>query len=304
MSIFNEKDFFSFKVVALNSSMFNAARLIGPTIAGILISLYGEGICFLINAVSYIAVIIGLLLMRIEPKIREAKKEKVLRGLKEGVKYAYEFIPIRTLLILIAIISLSGMPYTVLMPIFAKDILHGNANTLGYLLGSVGIGAFTGAIYLASRKTVLGLGRLIAIASTIFAVGLLLFSFSTSLIFSLPLMFVAGLGMMMQMASSNTLLQTIVDDDKRGRIMSLYVMAFMGTAPFGSLIAGSLASKIGAPSTVLLSGITCLITAFWFAKNLPNLRKHVRPVYVKMGIIQEVSSGLQSATHLNMPPNK
>ncbi|MCB9249902.1 MAG: MFS transporter [Ignavibacteriales bacterium] len=290
--------------IALNSSMFNAARLIGPTIAGILISLYGEGICFLINAVSYIAVIIGLLLMRIEPKIREAKKEKVLRGLKEGVKYAYDFIPIRTLLILIAIISLSGMPYTVLMPIFAKDILHGNANTLGYLLGSVGIGAFTGAIYLASRKTVLGLGRLIAIASTIFAVGLLLFSFSTSLIFSIPLMFVAGLGMMMQMASSNTLLQTIVDDDKRGRIMSLYVMAFMGTAPFGSLIAGSLASKIGAPYTVLLSGITCLLTAFWFAKNLPNLRKHIRPVYVKMGIIQEVSSGLQSATHLNMPPNK
>ncbi|MCB0749663.1 MAG: MFS transporter, partial [Ignavibacteriae bacterium] len=183
--------------IALNSSMFNAARLIGPTIAGILISLYGEGICFLINAVSYIAVIIGLLLMRIEPKRREAKKEKVLRGLKEGIKYAYEFIPIRTLLILIAIISLSGMPYTVLMPIFAKDILHGNANTLGYLLGSVGIGAFTGAIYLASRKTVLGLGRLIAIASTIFAFGLLLFSFSTSLIFSLPLMFVAGLGMMM-----------------------------------------------------------------------------------------------------------
>ena len=290
--------------IALNSSMFNAARLIGPTVAGILISLYGEGICFLINAVSYIAVIIGLLLMRIEPKIREAKKEKVLRGLKEGVKYAYEFIPIRTLLILIAIISLSGMPYTVLMPIFAKDILHGNANTLGYLLGSVGIGAFTGAIYLASRKTVLGLGRLIAIASTIFAFGLLLFSFSTSLIFSIPLMFVAGLGMMMQMASSNTLLQTIVDDDKRGRIMSLYVMAFMGTAPFGSLIAGSLASKIGAPYTVLLSGITCLLTAFWFAKNLPNLRKHIRPVYVKMGIIQEVSSGLQSATHLNMPPNK
>ncbi len=196
------------------------------------------------------------------------------------------------------------MPYTVLMPVFAKDILHGDANTLGYLLGAVGVGAFIGAIYLASRKTVIGLGKWISIAGAIFSIGLILFSFSTSLIFSLPLMVFAGFGMMMTMASSNTLIHTIVDDDKRGRIMSLYVMAFMGTAPFGSLIAGSLANNIGAPNTILLSGITCLFSAVWFVKQLPKLRIHIKPIYIKLGILPEVSKGLQSATNLNMPPNK
>lgn len=290
--------------IALNSSMFNAARLIGPTIAGILISLFGEGICFLINAISYIAVISALLSMRIKPSTIEVKKEKVLKGLKEGIKYAYNFIPIRTLLILIGIANLAGMPYTVLMPVFAKDILHGDANTLGYLLGAVGVGAFVGAMYLASRKTVIGLGKWISIAGTIFSIGLILFSFSTSLLFSVPLMVLAGFGMMMTMASSNTLIHTLVDDDKRGRIMSLYVMAFMGTAPFGSLIAGALSNEIGAPNTILLSGITCLFSALWFAKQLPTLRKHVKPIYIKLGIIPEVSKGLQSTTNLNMPPNK
>ena len=290
--------------IALNSSMFNAARLIGPTVAGILISLFGEGICFLINAISYIAVISALLSMRIKPSIKELKKEKVLKGLKEGIKYAYNFIPIRTLLILIGIANLAGMPYTVLMPVFAKDILHGDANTLGYLLGAVGVGAFVGAMYLASRKSVIGLGKWISIAGAIFSIGLILFSFSTSLLFSLPLMVLAGFGMMMTMASSNTLIHTLVDDDKRGRIMSLYVMAFMGTAPFGSLIAGALSNEIGAPNTILLSGITCLFSALWFAKQLPTLRKHVKPIYIKLGIIPEVSKGLQSTTNLNMPPNK
>ena len=289
--------------IALNSSMFNAARLIGPTIAGILISVVGEGLCFLINALSYIAVITALLLMKLKPTIHALKKEKVLKGLKEGIKYAYSFKPIKIFLLLVGLVSLAGMPYTVLMPVFAKDILHGNANTLGYLLGAVGVGALFGALYLASRKTVLGLGRWIAIAASIFGAGLVLFSFSRSLILSLILMLFTGFGMMMQMASTNTLLQTLVDDDKRGRIMSLYVMAFMGTAPFGSLIAGSLASRIGAPTTVLLSGIIVLVGAAIFAKKLPELKKHVRPIYIKMGIIPEVSKGLQSATHLNMPPN-
>ncbi len=289
--------------IALNSSMFNAARLIGPTIAGILISVVGEGLCFLINALSYIAVITALLLMKLKPTIHALKKEKVLKGLKEGIKYAYSFKPIKIFLLLVGLVSLAGMPYTVLMPVFAKDILHGNANTLGYLLGAVGVGALFGALYLASRKTVLGLGRWIAIAASIFGAGLVLFSFSRSLILSLILMLFTGFGMMMQMASTNTLLQTLVDDDKRGRIMSLYVMAFMGTAPFGSLIAGSLASRIGAPTTVLLSGIIVLVGAALFAKKLPELKKHVRPIYIKMGIIPEVSKGLQSATHLNMPPN-
>ncbi len=290
--------------IALNSSMFNAARLIGPTIAGILISVLGEGLCFLLNAISYIAVIVALLMMHIVPKIETIKKEKVLKGLKEGLKYAYNFKPIRVLLLFLGLVSLTGIPYTVLMPIFAKDILKGNANTLGFLFGAVGVGALIGAIYLASRKTVLGLGRWIAIASGIFAIGLILFSLSENLILSLVLMLFTGFGMMVHMASTNTLLQTLVEDNKRGRIMSLYVMAFMGTAPLGSLIAGTLASKFGAPFTIFSGGIICLVGVLVYAKYLPKLRNYIRPVYFKLGILPEVSKGLQSVTHLDMPPNK
>jgi MFS family permease len=289
--------------IALNSSMFNAARLIGPTLAGFLISALGEGYCFLINAVSYTAVITALLLMNISPLVKNRKKEKVLEGLKEGIKYAYNFKPIRVLLLLIGLVSLTGLPYIVLMPVFARDILQGNAHTLGFLFGAVGSGALIGAIYLASRKSVLGLGKWIAIATSIFSLGLLFFSFSRNIYLSIGLMLFTGFGMMMQMASTNTLLQTLVDDDKRGRVMSLYVMAFMGTAPFGSFMAGTLASTIGAPYTVLSSGIICLIGAIIFYKNLPSLRKYIRPIYVRMGILPEVSQGLQSSTHLKMPPN-
>jgi MFS family permease len=283
--------------------MFNAARLIGPTLAGVLITAIGEGFCFLVNALSYLTVIVALLMMKIEPTIIIHNKEKVLEGLKEGIEYAYNFKPIRVLLLLIGLVSLTGMPYTVLMPVFARDILHGNAHTLGFLFGAVGSGAFIGAIYLASRKSVLGLGRWIAIATSIFSLGLLFFSFSRNIYLSIALMLFTGFGMMMQMASTNTLLQTLVDDDKRGRVMSLYVMAFMGTAPFGSFMAGTLASTIGAPYTVLSSGIICLIGAIIFFKNLPSLRKHIRPIYVQKGILPEVSTGLQSTTHLKMPPN-
>lgn len=289
--------------IALNSSMFNSARLIGPTIAGIVISVLGEGLCFLLNAVSYLAVIIALLMMDIKPGSTYRKKEKVLEGLKEGIKYAYNFKPIRALLLLIGLVSLTGMPYTVLMPVFAKDILKGDAHTLGFLFGAVGTGALIGALYLASRKSVLGLARWITIAVSVFASGLILFSFSRNLTLSLFLMLFTGFGMMTQMASSNTLLQTIVDDDKRGRVMSLYVMAFMGAAPFGSFIAGTLASTIGASYTVLSGGIVCLLGAIIFAKKLPSLRKHIRPLYAKLGILPEVSRGLQSTTHLKMPPN-
>ncbi len=289
--------------IALNSSMFNSARLLGPTIAGFVISSLGEGLCFLINAISYITVIAALLLMKIEPKVNNKQKEKVFAGLKDGIKYAYNFKPIRALLLLIGLVSLTGMPYTVLMPVFARDILKGNASTLGFLLGAVGTGALIGALYLASRKTVLGLGRWIAMAAGIFSLGLICFSFSRNLYLSVGLMLFTGFGMMMQMASTNTLLQTLVDDDKRGRVMSLYVMAFMGTAPFGSIIAGSLAGAIGAPYTILISGISCLTGTIIFAKKLPSLRKHIRPIYIRMGILPQVSEGLQSSTNLRMPPN-
>ena len=289
--------------IALNSSVFNAARLIGPTIAGFLISALGEGFCFLINGMSFLTVIVALLLMKIPTKENSNKNERVLEGVKEGIKYAYNFKPIRALLLLIGLVSLTGMPYTVLMPVFARDILHGNSHTLGFLFGAVGTGAFIGAIYLASRKSVLGLGKWIAIAASIFSLGLLFFSFSRNIYLSVALMLFTGFGMMMQMASTNTLLQTLVDDDKRGRVMSLYVMSFMGAAPFGSFMAGTLASTIGAPYTVLSSGIICLIGAIIFYKNLPELRKHIRPIYIQKGIIPEVSKGLQSSTHLKMPPN-
>jgi MFS family permease len=289
--------------IALNSSVFNAARLIGPTIAGFLISAIGEGFCFLINALSFLTVIVALLMMKIPRKENNHQNEKVLEGVKEGIKYAYNFKPIRALLLLIGLVSLVGMPYTVLMPVFAKDILKGDSHTLGFLFGAVGSGALIGAIYLASRKTVLGLGRWIAIATTIFSFGLLLFSFSRNIYLSVGVMLFTGFGMMMQMASTNTLLQTLVDDDKRGRVMSLYVMAFMGTAPFGSFMAGTLASTIGASFTILSSGIICLAGAILFYKNLPELRKHIRPIYIQKGILPEVSTGLQSSTHLKMPPN-
>ncbi|MBE0570491.1 MAG: MFS transporter [Ignavibacteriaceae bacterium] len=289
--------------IALNSSVFNAARLVGPTLAGLLITVVGEGICFLVNAISYVTVIVSLLLMNIQPQINNQQNGKVLEGLKEGIKYAYNFKPIRTLLLLIGLVSLTGMPYTVLMPVFARDILHGDAHTLGFLFGTVGLGAFTGAIYLASRKTVLGLARWIAAAASIFSLGLLFFSFSRNVYLSIGLMYFTGFGMMMQMASTNTLLQTLVDDDKRGRVMSLYVMAFMGTAPFGSFMAGTLASTIGAPYTILSSGIICLAGALIYYKNLPSLRKSIRPIYILKGILPEVSKGLQSSTHLKMPPN-
>jgi MFS family permease len=194
-----------------------------------------------------------------------------------------------------------GVPYAVLMPIVAKDVLQGGAHTLGFLMGATGVGAVTGALYLASRKTVLGLSRWIPIAAGIFGSGLVAFSFSRSLLLSMCLLFIVGFGLMVQMASSNTILQTITDDDKRGRVMSFYTMAFMGMAPFGSLIAGSLASSIGAPKTLLISGIICILGAVMFARKLPLLRKEIRPIYVKIGILSEVSSGVQSVVQLTVP---
>jgi MFS family permease len=287
--------------IALNSSMVNSARLLGPSIAGILVAAVGEGICFLINGISYLTVIGALVAMKIVPKNLKPQRSRVWYGLKEGFTYASAFAPIRAVLLLLALMSLMGMPYVVLMPVFAKDILHGGPHALGFLMGASGLGALIGAFYLASRKTVLGLGRLIAVAASIFGLGIIAFSFSRLLWLSLPLMLMTGVGQMVQMASSNTILQTIVDDDKRGRIMSFYTMAFMGGTPLGSLFAGTLASSIGTPHTLLIGGTTCLMGSVFFAHKLPALRKIVRPIYVKMGIIPEIASGIHSATELTMP---
>lgn len=284
--------------IALNSSMFNFARLLGPAIAGILISLIGEGGCFLLNAVSYLAVIISLLAMRIIPPRIEFKNVPVLSELKDGLKYAFGFKPIKHILLLLALVSLTGVPYQLLMPVFARDIFHGGPRTLGFLVAMSGLGAFTGTIYLAAKKTVIGLGRNIAQATALFGLGIISFSLSRVFWLSMLFTFIAGFGIMVQMAASNTILQTIVDEDKRGRLMSLYTMAFMGTAPLGSLWAGSLASHIGAPYALLIGGFCCIISAFIFARQLPALREKIRPIYVKKGIIPEVASGIQSAARL------
>lgn len=277
--------------IALNSFLFNGARLVGPSIAGILISILGEGMCFLLNGVSFLAVIIALLAMKMTPHKRESEKTQVFQGLKEGFTYAFGLMPIRSILIFLGWISMVGTANTTLMPVFTKDILHGGPQTYGFLMAAIGVGAIIGAIYLASRISVLGLGRIIVIASSIFGIGLISFSFSHVLWLSMSLLLLTGFGMMVQMASSNTILQTMVDDDKRGRVMSLYVMAFMGTAPFGSLLGGILASRIGAPITLIIGGASCILGSFLFAKKLPLIREMVRPIYIRKGILSEREDG-------------
>ena len=282
--------------IALNSLMFNGARLIGPSIAGVMLAATGEGICFLLNAISYIFVIISLLMMKLH--VSEIKKAKtlILNELRAGFRYTFGFAPIKHLLILLSISSLMGMSYSVLMPVFAKEILHGGSHTYGFLMGAAGFGAFLGAFFLASRESVLKLGRIVPASAILFGAGLIGLSFSRIFPISLLLMIFIGLGMMMQTAASNTILQTITDDDKRGRVMSFYTMAIMGTAPFGSLMAGGLAKVIGTPSTIFAGGLACIIGALFFLRKLPQLRIVVRPIYVKMGIIPEVAEGIQTAS--------
>ncbi len=290
--------------IALNSSMVNGARLIGPSLAGVLIAATSEGICFLLNSLSYLFVIISLLMMKVNASKIIKQNVRVLKGIKEGFSYTFGFAPIRSIILLLGLISLMGMPYTVLMPVFASKILHGGSHTFGFLMGASGTGALIGGIYMASRKHILGLDKMIPISSTIFGLGLIAFSLSRFIWLSLILMLMTGFGMLMQMTSSNTILQTIVDDDKRGRVMSFYAMAFVGTAPFGSLLAGALATSIGAPNTLLTGGTFCILGAVAFSIKLPALRKIVRPIYIRLGIIPEIASGIQTVTELTVPPEK
>ncbi len=288
--------------IALNSSMVNAARLIGPSIAGILIAWAGEGVCFLVDAISYIAVIASLVAMRLALPQPPAQRTHVLGELVEGVRYAMGFMPIRALLVMLALVSLVAMPHTVLMPIVASQVLHGGAHTLGFLMAATGLGALAGALYLASRRTVIGLGRLIPMAVIALGLGLVGLSQSRLLWLSLAMMPVIGAGMIVQMAASNTVLQTIVDEEKRGRVMSFYAMAFFGAAPLGSLLAGAAAQRFGAPVTLLVSGVVCIVAAAAFYARLPVFRRHVRPIYVELGILPEIAEGLQSASQLTRPP--
>ena len=304
VTMIEDKDDLS-NAIALNSSMFNAARLVGPSVAGLIIASSGEGLCFLIDGISYLAVIVALLLMRgVRQTHRRPSNASALTQFKEGLQYVTGFRPIRSLMTLLALVSLLGMPFAVLMPVFANDVLHGGPHTLGFLMTASGCGALAGALWLAARRSVVGLGRVILNATAIFSGALVAFSFSRVLWLSLIFMMFVGFGMMVQMASTNTVIQTIVDDEKRGRVMSFYTMCFLGTAPFGSLLAGALSARIGAPHTVLLSGIMCAATAAWFRQELPGIRSVVRPIYVRMGIIREVATGLQSAAQLMTPPEQ
>ena len=281
--------------IALNSSMVNGARLIGPAIAGLLVASVGEGICFILNAISYLAVIVALAAMRIPHGSHHSRPRRhILHELHEGFMYAYKFGPIRSILLLVALISLMGMPYAVLMPVFAKDILHGGAHTFGFLMTAAGSGALVGTLYLASRQSVLGLGRVIVTATIFFAAGIASFALSSNFILSLAALTLAGFGAMTLVSSCNTVLQTILDEDKRGRVMSFFTMAFVGMAPFGSLGAGTMAGIIGPRDTLLIGGGGCLVGAAIFARQLPHIREKVRPIYVRMGIIQEVANGMES----------
>jgi len=284
--------------IALNSSMVNASRLIGPSIAGVVIAAVGEGWCFFIDGVSYIAVIVSLLLMSGFGPQSARKRESVVVELREGWKYVWSFKPIRAILLLLALVSLFGMPYTVLMPIFARDILHGGPHTLGFLTGATGVGALFSAGYLATRKSVRGLGRVIPTVTMVFGAALIAFGLSHWLALSMFILLFAGFGMMQAMAASNTILQTIVEEDKRGRVMSFYSMAFVGMAPFGSLVAGVLAAHIGAPFTVMISGAVCIGGALIFLTQLPSIRAMIRPIYVRLGIVPEVATGVQQASSL------
>jgi len=281
--------------IALNSSMVNLARLVGPSLAGAVIAASGEGACFLIDGISYIAVIASLLAMRLQAGALKPAVLSMLGQLKEGWAYVSGFAPVRTILLLFAMVSLMGWPFTVLMPIFAGKVLHGGPHTLGFLMGAVGIGALVSAISLAVRKTVLGLGRMIPISTACLGVGLILFGMSRVLWLSLLLMLFCGFGMMQQMAASNTIIQTIVEDDKRGRVMSFYAMAFVGMAPFGSLLAGISAHAMGAPLTVMLSGACCLAGAIWFATQVRAIRKLIRPIYVDLGILPAANAVIRDS---------
>lgn len=289
--------------IALNSSIVNGSRLIGPAIAGILVASLGEGICFLINAISFVFVIISLLLMKVKKEEKEEKeKVSILKQLKEGYEYSFGFLPIKSVILLLATVSLFGNPYLVLLPIFAKNILNGNATTLGYLNSAVGLGALGAALYLASRKSTLGLGKIIATTTFIFAFSLISFSFSKTFTLSLIILLFCGFGMMMQTAGSNTILQTLSNDDMRGRVMSFYTVAFRGMAPFGSLWAGTFANNFGAPTTVLISGVVCLAAGILFLKNLKIIRIAAKPIYQQKGLIPEAAKGVQIASNLTLPP--
>ena len=271
--------------IALNSSMFNGARIIGPAVAGILVAAIGEGWCFFANAVSYIAVIIGLLLMTVTPPARAIQKGSAVRHIAEGFRFATHTGPIRALLLLLGLVSVTGMPYAVLMPVFADHIFHSGPRGLGILMGFSGIGALLGALTLAARRGVQGLGRWVAVSCGVFGACLIAFAFSRSFWIAASALIPVGFAMMTQMGASNTLIQTMTPDHLRGRVMSVYSMMFMGMAPVGALLAGVVAERFGAPFTVAVGGVIAIAGAIAFGLRLPGLRPEARQLILAQQMV-------------------
>ncbi len=281
--------------IALNSTMVNGSRIIGPSVGGIIIAAFGEAWCFAIDAISYLAVIASLLVMRVRPTEQVARGTSVLEELRDGYRYVSGFAPVRSVLLLLALVSAMGMPYTVLMPAMASTVFRGGPHTLGFLMTASGVGAVAGALFLASRRTVLGLGRVIVIATLSFGAALVVFGLTRAMWLALLVLPFAGAGFMVEMASTNTILQTITEERLRGRVMAFYTLAFLGTAPLGSLLAGVVADRIGAPGTIIIGGFACVAGGVWFAFRLPSLRQLVRPIYIERGILAAASSSNSAA---------
>ena len=271
--------------IALNSSMVNASRIIGPSVGGVVIAAVGEGWCFALDAVSYVAVLASLRAMRLAPRARQQRETHMREELAAGFRYVTRFVPVRSALLLLSLVSVMGMPYTVLMPAISTNVLHGGPHTLGFLMTASGAGAVVGALYLASRRSVLGLGRVMVVATIAFGVGLVVFAASRRLWLALLVLPIVGGGFMVETASTNTILQTITEERLRGRVMAFYTLSFLGTAPIGSLIAGVVASRIGAPATIMAGGAACIAGGVWLAARLPSIRQLVRPIYEERGIL-------------------
>jgi MFS family permease len=271
--------------IALNSSMVNGSRIIGPSIAGALIAAVGEGWCFAVDAVSYLFVIASLLMMRRQTAQAAHVEARIIEELRSGFRYVRESLPIRTALIVLSIVSMMAMPYTVLMPAYVDGVLHGGPRTLGVLMTASGVGALAGALYLASRQSVVGLGRVVMYATLAFGASLVAFGFTTSEWLALAILPIVGGSFMIQLAATNTVLQTLVEDRLRGRVMAFYTMAFFGTAPIGSLLAGVAAARIGSQWTIAICGVVSVIAGLWLASRLPALRAIVHPIYRERGIL-------------------
>ncbi len=292
--------------IALNSAMFNGARMLGPAVAGVTVAAIGEGWCFFANGVSFIAVIIGLLMMVVKPRARAPRARSALESVREGFRFVAHTGPIRALLFLLGVVSLTGMPYAVLMPIFAEEVLHSGARGLGLLMGATGVGALVATLVVAARRGVRGLGRWITYASTGFGASLILFALSRSLPLSIAFLLPAGFCMLIQTASSNTLVQTMVPDELRGRVMSVYSMMFTGMAPLGALLAGASAHRIGAPFTVVIGGLVCIAGSFVFGSKWAALRPEVRQLILAQGMrsgepAEEMTGQMDALSERKMP---